>query len=85
MNITLPNPRPMTRSELKALRNAGLDPAYHENELTVKLNTDMVDWILDHVYQGVDFADVAYSSCLELATKTYQLTYSVSGSEAKNS
>ncbi len=85
MNGTLPKARALTRSEIKALRAAGLDPAFIENDLTMKVNAEMVDWMLDHVYASHDFAAVPYSACLELATKTYQLTYTVSGAEEKNS
>jgi hypothetical protein len=84
MNERLPNPRALTRDELKLLRSAGLDPALCENEVTIRLNAEMVDWILDNVYRGMDFADIPYPDCLELATKSYQLTYSVSPGEAKN-
>ncbi len=85
MNETLPKARALTRGEIKALREAGLDPAFHEDDLTMKVNAEMVDWMLDQVYQGFDFTSVPYSDCLELATKTYQLTYSVSEAAAKNS
>ncbi|HEX7715178.1 MAG TPA: hypothetical protein VF531_14275 [Bacillota bacterium] len=81
----LTKPRAMTRDELKALRTAGLDPACNENGVSIKVNTEMVDWILDHVYHGFNFGNVPYPECLELATKTYQLTYTLSAVEVKNS
>ncbi len=80
----LPQPRALTRDEIKALRAAGLDPAFTENDVTMKLNTDMVDWILDNIYKDFSFANLPYSDCLKLATKSYQMTYSVA-SEEKNS
>jgi hypothetical protein len=85
MSEQLPKARAMTRYEVKTLRGAGLDPAFWDEELTMKLNAEMVDWILDHVYQGHDFTNTPYSNCLELATMTYQLTYRMSEDEAKNS
>lgn len=85
MSDQLVKARAMTRAEIKSLRGGGLDPAFLNDEMTMKLNAEMVDWILDNVYQGVDFANISYSKCLELATKTYQLTYQMSDDEAKNS
>lgn len=85
MNQSLPKPRALTRAELKALRGAGLDPAFCENDVTMKLNAEMVDWILDHVYRDADCSDIPFPDCLELATRTYQMTYSVTAAEAKNS
>jgi hypothetical protein len=85
MNPTMPKARALTRAEIKALREAGLDPAFRADDLTMKVNAEMVDWMLDHVYRDFDFANTPYSSCLELATRTYQLTYSVSEAAAKNS
>jgi zona occludens toxin (predicted ATPase) len=85
MNSNLPQARALTLAEVKALRNASLDPAFLENDLTMKINAEMVDWILEHAYRGFDFANLPYSACLELATRTYQLTYSVTGTEEKNS
>jgi hypothetical protein len=85
MNEQFPQARAMTRCEVKTLRGAGLDPAFLNEEMTMKLNAEMVDWILDHVYEGSDFANTPYSHCLDLATKTYQLTYLMSDAAAKNS
>ena len=84
MNGRLPEARPLTRSELKLLRNNGLDPAFLESETSIRISVEMVEWILDNIYQECDFSHVSYSECLRLATKTYQLTYSIDD-EVKNS
>lgn len=84
MSRCLPEPRPLTRSELKLLRDAGLDPAFLEGETSVRISAEMVEWILDNIYKEYDFTNTSYSECLRLATKTYQLTYSMDG-EIKNS
>ncbi len=85
MNGTLPKARALTRSEIKALRAAGLDPAFIEGAITMKKNAELVDWIMDKVYKDTDFSNIPYSACLELSTKTYQLTYRVTEEEEKNS
>jgi hypothetical protein len=85
MDKQLPQVRALTRAEITALREAGLDPAFRDEDLTMQFNAAMVDWILDHVYQGFDFANTPYSNCLELATATYQQTYLMSDAAAKNS
>jgi len=84
VNTTKPLPRALTREELKLLRKAGLDPAFLDGDTTVKVSVGMVDWILDHVYQNHDFTNTPYPECLELATKTYKLTYGLN-QEVKNS
>ena len=75
--IIVPQARPLTRGEVKKLREANLDPAFHEDDLTMKVNAEMVDWILENIYPDFNFDNNPYSSCLKLATDVYQLTYSV--------
>lgn len=85
----LPQARAMNRSELKAFRAAGFDPVFFEvnedNKLSfLKLTALGNDWILDNIYQGHDFENVPHNELIELAEKTFRLTYGLE-KEVKNS
>lgn len=67
--------RALTVKEVRALRKAGLDPAFAkgEDENTVFFGT--VDWILEHVYGDAVTDDMPYSEVFRLAADTYAMTY----------
>ena len=74
----IPEPRPMTRKERRALDAAELNmskvPLSDERRF-IHVRDDMYDWILDHIYAGHDFDEVDNCVCNALALYTYQLTY----------
>lgn len=85
----LPQARAMNRNELKSFRAAGLDPVFFEstgeNQLSfLKMTALGNDWILDNVYQGYDFEAMPNNQLVELAEKTFRLTYGLE-KEVKNS
>lgn len=85
----LPQARAMNRNELKAFRAAGLDPVFFENtgenQLSfLKMTALGNDWILDNIYQGHDFEELPNNQLIELAEKTFRLTYGLE-KEVKNS
>lgn len=61
----------MDRNQIKELRKAGLDPAYNDAK-DAKSTADMVDWILDNIYPGIDFSGVPYHKVMMLAANTYK-------------
>ena len=84
--ILIPTPRPMTYKERKRFRAAGCDMAFipaserEEQSKLAQLTEDMIDWILNEIYDGKDnpwYEDVPYSILAELAKATYQITYGV--------
>ena len=88
----LPQARRMTRREMRALRDAGFDPALNdamagENPVDIsRVSSGMVDHILDNIYPDFDFDDVPYDACLKLASETYGLSMGFKRSEdEKNS
>lgn len=67
--------RALTVKEVRALRKAGLDPAFAKDGDENKVFSGTVDWILEHVY-GADITDdMPYSEALRLAADTYAVTY----------
>lgn len=88
--------RPMTRTERKKFQAAGLDPRKNANKLKklsdeqdydaiVEANDGMEDWILDNIYGDKLPEDAANPDCTELAKRTFELTFGMSGEEEKNS
>lgn len=73
--------RDMDRNQIKALRKAGLDPAFVA--MTAKTTAELIDWMADHIYPDIDFAGVPYYRVATLAMDTYQRA--VTGPKAKNS
>ena len=73
--------RDMDRNQIKALRKAGLDPAFVA--MTAKTTAELIDWMLDNIYSDIDFAGVPYYRVTTLAMDTYQRA--ITGPEAKNS
>jgi len=73
--------RDMDRNQIKALRKAGLDPAFVA--MTSKLTAELIDWVADNIYPDVDFAGVPYYVVATLAMDTYH--QAVTGPKAKNS
>lgn len=74
----LPELRPMTRGERKALDETGLN--YLKVLLTDKRNPllvkeDCFDWILDTVYKGFDFSQLDNNVCFAFANTVYNLSY----------
>jgi len=65
----------MTRGQMKALKEKGLDPAFMGAEVTAQKNADMIDCILDTVYSTIDFDDIEYSECIRIAQETYIKSY----------
>jgi hypothetical protein len=85
----LPQARAMSRNELKSFRATGLDPVFfdstNDNQLSfLKLTVLGNDWILDNIYKEHDFNDVPNNQLVELAEKTFRLTYGLE-KEVKNS
>lgn len=86
--MSVPQARAMSRQELKAFRAAGLDPVFFEitedNQLSfLKITALGNDWILDNVYKEYDFEEVPNNQLVELAEKTFRLTYGLE-KEVKN-
>lgn len=75
-------PRAMDNAEVRALRKSGLHPHYVDNP--GKMVEDLVDWVLDNVYAEYNFKGVSQADCIDITTKTVQLTYG-SVEETKNS
>ncbi len=78
--VEIPQARALTRKELRQMKEAGLDPVYMDpeqlkKEVVLSLNQRMADFIVDKFYPGVDWDDIDNSVILELADKTYQLSY----------
>lgn len=74
--------RDMDRKQVKALREAGLDPAFVE--MNGQKTADLIDWIIDHIYPDVELDGVPYYKITQLAMDTYRRA--MSGPEAvKNS
>ena len=69
----------MNRKQMKALRKAELDPSF--TKMDNQKTAELVDFILDTVYAGVEEIETApYFRLLELAMDTYKL--SMGGAEA---
>lgn len=90
--VPLPKPRAMTRREMRAMREAGVDPAINDAMVgdnavdAQKVGAGMVDYILDTIYPDFDFDNVPYDECLRFAGKIYALTMGgVMPDEVKNS
>ena len=75
--------RSLTVKEMRALRKAGLDPAFANKDGGIEATAGMVDWILEHVYGAQIADDMPYNEAFRLATDTYSMTYGQE-SEAKN-
>ena len=75
--------RSLTVKEMRALRKAGLDPAFANKDGGIEVTAGMVDWILEHIYGGQIADDMPYNEAFRLATDTYSMTYGQE-SEAKN-
>ena len=74
--------RDMNRKHIKALRAAGLDPAFVE--INAQVTADLVDWIIDNIYPDLNLDDMPYYEVMQLAMNTY--TRAVKGPEViKNS
>lgn len=71
--IKAPKARAMTNGEIRALLEAGLDPAQWEDKpnYMTKLFTN---WVIDNIYKGTDFNEVPQPDCTKLALDTYRLT-----------
>ncbi|GBG57776.1 hypothetical protein SPFL3102_01495 [Sporomusaceae bacterium FL31] len=67
----------MTGSTMRALRNAGLDPAL-PSKANVELgdnekNAAMIDWVMENVYP--EYGEIPYWKQVKLAWATYNLAY----------
>lgn len=62
--------RDMDRNQVKALRKAGLDPAFAT--LDAEKSANLIDWILDNIYKDVDFTGIPYYKVSALAYDTYR-------------
>lgn len=67
--------RALTVKEMRALRKAGLDPAFAKGEDENTVFFAAVDWILEHVYGSAVTDDMPYSEAFRLAADTYAMTY----------
>jgi len=74
--------RSMDRNQVKALRKAGLDPAFVV--LDAKKTAELIDWVLDNVYPDINFAGIPYYKGNILAMDTYRFTMN-GPEEVKNS
>lgn len=79
----IPQPRPMTRAEVREFRKAGLDPITWD-DVTNNRMQEMIDWVLDNIYADYDLENEDYPDCVELVTETHNLTYGRK-TEVKNS
>ena len=83
----LPQARGLTRKERRALKAAGADPQFRPEGVSVsEANDRIVDFISTEIYQidGPDYDDVPYADFVNLADKTYRLTYALPD-DVKNS
>lgn len=81
-------PRAMTWNEVKALREAGLDPVKRTDADTrelAKISSETLDYILENIYGENDFDNVPYNELLKLARETYILTMGEDEQTIKNS
>lgn len=76
--------RGLTRSERKAFQKSGFHPQHLKNKNDLQLD-DMVDYILDTFYPGINFDDADNADLVELATSTINLTYGKEAKATKNS
>lgn len=62
--------RVMSYKQIKALRKAGLDPAYFG--VDGAKSSEMVDYILENIYPEYDFDSCGYDEIFELGMATYR-------------
>ena len=85
-NVALPPARSMTRGERNAFREAKKDWRIQKEidfadplavNAVLKENAEMVDWIIDNIYDGKDgrFDNVPQEELNHLADLTYRKTY----------
>lgn len=70
--------RIMTRKQMKDLKEAGCDPSFIGDEATnqklAQISMEMVDWVLENVYDDVNFDEWLNPDCIKLARATYQMS-----------
>ncbi|AIF52002.1 hypothetical protein [Pelosinus sp. UFO1] len=74
---TVPEPRPLTRKERKAMDEAGCNfskPKTGENRKFGELIEDTYDWIIDNIYPG-QLDNVSNNIANYIALRTYNMTY----------
>jgi hypothetical protein len=94
----MPETRSMTRKQAKEFNAKGLNPLRNtemiqkirkeewdaeDSLFSLKLNDDMVEWILENVYPEFDFDNADQKLSDTLAIETYNKTF-VSNAEIKN-
>lgn len=81
MDFVLPKARSMTKDERKAFRDAGFDPAFLNPKdgptNMLRFNSDVADWIEEHVYGGPFPGNTPTADIIALAEETYALTYNL--------
>lgn len=84
--------RSMTRREIKAFREAGLDPFHTPVKAEdgpgagLKRDSDAADWMAENIYHLPE--DAPYDEILTLGRETFRLTYNIPAAakvEEKNS
>lgn len=81
-NEKLPEPRALTRKELRQLKAAGLDPFFAglkdktPAEVT-EFTQNMCDYIVDNFFPNYDWDNVSNGAILEFGHKCYQLAYNL--------
>lgn len=89
--LQIPEPRAMTREEVKKFRASGFDPVFmdHEKKVSpIRLTAEMNDWILDNVYQGYTLDTIPCDKLNDLCHSTFRKTYGLQipeNDETKNS